>query len=215
MERIKLTEENFLDTVKKASAALKQGYAVVFPTDTLYGLGVDALREDAIERLFYLKKRPANKPVPILVKDTEMAKELAFVDARQEEILKKLWPGAFTLVLFKKKNVSLRLSANTQKIGLRIPNNDFCRALLNEFNGPITSSSANVSGMKSTGNIDEILQQFKERSVLPDLVIDAGDISNSEPSTVLDITKKEPVILRMNQTTLAGMAEIFDKKLRL
>src|SRR3989344_4994196 len=213
MERIKLTEENFLDAVKKASTALKQGYAIVFPTDTLYGLGVDALREDAVERLFYLKKRPANKPVPIFVKDIEMAKELAFIDARQEEILKKLWPGPFTAVLFKKNKISLRLTANTQKVGLRIPNSDFCRALIRDFGGPITGSSANVSGMESTGDIDEIFKQFKEHSTAPDLVIDAGDILSSEPSTILDITQKEPLILRVNQTTLKKMSEIFDKKL--
>ena len=213
MERIKLTEENFSDAVKKASIALKQGYAIVFPTDTLYGLGVDALREDAVERLFYLKKRPANKPVPIFVKDIEMAKELAFIDARQEEILKKLWPGPFTAVLFKKNKISLRLTANTQKVGLRIPNSDFCRALIRDFGGPITGSSANVSGMESTGDIDEIFKQFKEHSTAPDLVIDAGDILSSEPSTILDITQKEPLILRVNQTTLKKMSEIFDKKL--
>jgi len=213
MERIKLTEENFSDAVKKASIALKQGYAIVFPTDTLYGLGVDALREDAVERLFYLKKRPANKPVPIFVKDIEMAKELAFIDARQEEILKKLWPGPFTAVLFKKNKISLRLTANTQKVGLRIPNSDFCRALIREFGGPVTGSSANVSGMGSTGDSDKILQQFKEHSTAPDLVIDAGDILSSEPSTILDITQKEPLILRVNQTTLKKMSEIFDKKL--
>jgi len=213
MERIKLTEENFSDAVKKASIALKQGYAIVFPTDTLYGLGVDALREDAVERLFYLKKRPANKPVPIFVKDIEMAKELAFIDARQEEILKKLWPGPFTAVLFKKNKISLRLTANTQKVGLRIPNSDFCRALIRDFGGPITCSSANVSGMESTGDIDEIFKQFKEHSTAPDLVIDAGDILSSEPSTILDITQKEPLILRVNQTTLKKMSEIFDKKL--
>ncbi|MDP4010336.1 MAG: L-threonylcarbamoyladenylate synthase [Candidatus Spechtbacteria bacterium] len=213
MERIKLTEENFSDAVKKASTALKQGYAIVFPTDTLYGLGVDALREDAVERLFYLKKRPANKPVPIFVKDIEMAKELAFIDARQEEILKKLWPGPFTAVLFKKNKISLRLTANTQKVGLRIPNSDFCRALIREFGGPFTGSSANVSGMESMGDIDEIFKQFKEHSTAPDLVIDAGDILSSEPSTILDITQKEPLILRVNQTTLRKMSEIFDKKL--
>ncbi|MEX2144890.1 MAG: L-threonylcarbamoyladenylate synthase [Candidatus Spechtbacterales bacterium] len=215
MERIKLTEENFLDTVKKASNALKQGRVIIFPTDTLYGLGADALRKDAIERLFYLKKRPANKPVPIFVKGIKMAKELAFIDSRQDSILNKFWPGPFTLVLFKKNKISLRLSANTQKVGLRVPDSDFCRALLNEFRGPVTGSSANVSGMQPTGNISEILAQFKEHSVLPDLVVDAGDISAAEPSTVLDITRDEPLVLRMNQTTLEKMSNIFGKKLNL
>ncbi len=210
MKRVKLTENNISDIVREAADKLQKGRAIIFPTDTLYGLGADALREDAVERFFALKKRPANKPIPLFVKDIDMAKELAFIDKKQEEILSKFWPGAFTFVLNKRKKVSSRLSANTQKIGLRIPNNDFCRALLNEFNSPITASSANISGMENPADVDEIINQFKAESVTPSFVIEA-DKQAGEPSLVVDISfPQKPQVIRMSQTNPQKMQEIFD-----
>lgn len=196
MEKIILTKDNFKDVIKRTSQILKRGEVVVFPTDTLYALGVDASGTQAVDKFFALKKRPADKPVPIFVKDIEMARELAHVDEKQEDILKKFWPGPFTFVLRKKEGVSERLSANTEKIGLRIPDDEFCQALLKELDSPITGSSANISGMESGREADKIIEQFKEYSVLPELIIDAGDLPISEPSAVIDISGERPVILR-------------------
>lgn len=209
MLRRALTQENIIQVAAYAASALAHGNAIIYPTDTLYGLGVDALNEKAVERFFALKKRPANKPIPLFVRDIEMARELAFIDKRQERILEKLWPGAFTCVLYKKHKVSLRLTAQTQKIGLRIPDNEFCRLLLDKFGGPITSSSANISGQDATNNLDDILKQFAQFSLTPDFVVDAGHIGDLNPSTVLDITAREPKVLRISQTTPMQLKKIF------
>ncbi|MEX0877375.1 MAG: L-threonylcarbamoyladenylate synthase [Candidatus Spechtbacterales bacterium] len=210
MIRIKLTEENLESVAKKAAEHIRQGEVVIFPTDTLYGLGVDALKTTSVEKLFALKKRPASKPVPVFVKNIEMAKEFAFIDKKKEAVLERLWPGPFTVVLDKKEDISDRLSAGTGKVGLRMPADNFCLELLRRFEGPITGSSANVSGMSSYSDIDAILRQFKEYSEEPAFVVDAGVLEEKEPSTVVDLTGAHPRILRMNQTTLKKLKEVFD-----
>lgn len=187
---------------------LRAGNSVVFPTDTIYGLGVDALREDAVARFFALKRRPATKPVPLFVRDIAQAKELAFIDKRQEAILEKLWPGPFTLVLHKKNPVLNRIAAGTHTVGLRIPDNEFCTALLEEFEGPITAASANVSGEEAAPDMDTIIAQFKKHSMVPDLLIDAGPLADTNPSTVIDIIGEKPKILRLSATTPQRMKEI-------
>lgn len=211
MIRKKLTDKNLLEIAQEAADYLKRGHAIIFPTDTLYALGVDALNESAIERFFALKRRPVNKPVPVFVRDIKMARELAFIDKRQEGILNKLWPGPVTFVLNKRDKVSLGLSALSDKIGLRVPDNKFCQALLNTFGRPITSSSANISGMEGGRDLDKILEQFKKKSMILEFIIDAGILAQSEASTVIDITGSQPKILRINQTTLPKLQSIFDK----
>lgn len=209
MTRDKLTQDNVIQLAREAAQRLRHGHAIIYPTDTLYGLGVDALNTEAVEHFFVLKKRPANKPIPLFVSDIKMARTLAFIDKRQEEILRSLWPGPFTCILYKKHDVSSRLSAGTQKVGLRIPNNEFCRILLAQFGGPITSSSANISGQDATDNLDAIVEQFATHSLTPDFVVDAGPLGNSAPSTVLDITGSKPVLLRINQTSADQLKKIF------
>lgn len=209
MTRKKLTKQNADEIAEEAAGVLKRGYAAIVPTDTLYGLAVDALEVDSIAHFFAVKKRPKNKPVPLFVKDIKMAKDLAFIDKRQEKILKELWPGPFTFVLRKRDRVNRRLSAGTEKIGLRIPNHIFIQALIYKLKRPITGSSANISGMDPSGNLDEIIEQFKENSRVPEYIVDAGELKSKNPSTVVDITSKEPKILRMNMTTMEKMQEVF------
>ncbi|MEX0916578.1 MAG: L-threonylcarbamoyladenylate synthase [Candidatus Spechtbacterales bacterium] len=208
--RVALTPGNIQEIAATSADFIRRGYAVVFPTDTIYGLAVNAVDKASVDRFFALKRRPSGKPVPIFVRDIAMAKEVAFIDARQEAILEKLWPGAFTLVLKKKDSISERLSAGTDTIGLRIPNHTFCQALLAKLEGPITASSANISGMEATADPDEIIAQFKEHSMVPDFFVDAGVLENTTPSTVIDITGEKAKILRMSATTPAMMRAILD-----
>lgn len=211
MVRKKLTDKNLLELAQEAADYLRRGHAIIFPTDTLYALGVDALNESAIKRFFALKRRPANKPVPLFIRDMKMARELAFIDKRQEDILNRLWPGPVTFVLNKRDKVSTLLSAQSDKIGLRVPDNKFCQTLINIFGKPITSSSANISGMEGGRDLDKILEQFKKKSMIPEFIIDAGILAQSESSTVIDLTGSQPKILRINQTTLPKLQSIFDK----
>lgn len=195
---------------QQVADTIRRGYAAIIPTDTIYGLAVNATDAAAVDRLFALKRRPASKPIPLFVRDVAMAKELAYIDGRQEAILERLWPGPFTFVLEKRDNVSNRLSANTNTIGLRIPDSSFCRLVLEEAGVPLTGSSANVSGMETPPDIDGIVQQFREHSMVPELVVDAGRLENKTPSTVIDIRGEKARILRMSATSPAMMRAILE-----
>lgn len=173
--------------LKKAVNAIKEGKVLVCPTDTVYGLICDAGKKEAVARLYKIKKRPKNKPIPMFVSDISMAKEIAEISVKQEKFLKKVWPGPVTAVLEKKGGGT---------IGIRIPNHKFLLDLVKQ-NGPLAETSANISGRPASGKFKEVLEQFAlSRVEGPDLAIDAGDLPLSKPSQVLDLKFSPPKILR-------------------
>lgn len=211
--KIVLNEHNQRKAVGECVNYLQRGYAVVFPTDTIYALGVDALNADAVEYFFALKKRASSKPVSVFVSDFEMARSIADISPRQQSILQHFLPGKFTFVLKQKTSARLneRLSAYTDTIGVRIPDSLFVHALVSSFGKPITASSANVSGLPAPNNIDAIFAQFQQHHNVPDLLIDSGTITNTTPSTIIDITHSSPKIIRMSATDPATMKNIMSR----
>ena len=187
MISLKLTEESFEDILKKAVEAIKAGGVLVCPTDTVYGLICDAGNKEAVKRLFEIKRRDKNKPVPIFVKDMKMAKKIARIDKEQESFLKKVWPGKLTAVLKSKKRGT---------VGLRIPDYKFVNRLLLKTGRPLTGTSANVSGIPGSTKIKEVISQFQGRKNQPDLIINAGNLKKSQASTVVDLTVLPPKIIR-------------------
>ncbi len=183
MEIVKLKGK----TIGKAAEAILKGQIVVFPTDTIYGLLCDVGNRKAMSKLFKIKGRAKNKQVPVFVKDIKMAKRFCYIDKKQEEFLKKVWPGKVTVVLKSKEGGTL---------GLRIPRGDFIRKLMSAVNRPISGTSANISGKPGSGRITEIIKQFKGRKCQPDLIVDAGNLKKSRPSTIVDLTAIPPKILR-------------------
>ena len=107
MEILKLEPENLAETIKKAAKSIKEGRIIILPTDTVYGFVADATNKKAVEKLFKIKKRKKEKPIPIFVKNIEMAKKLVLIDKEQEKFLKKVWPGKVTVVLERKKGQNL------------------------------------------------------------------------------------------------------------
>ena len=210
MDTITLGKDNREEVIVRAVQALRRGRVIVYPTDTLYGLGADIMNEAAVRRLFALKGRPASKPVPVLVDGIEMARTLAFIDAKQEKILHAVWPGALTAVLWKKHAISSLIAALGQTVGLRMPKRSFCLELVRALGGPITATSANVSGEQGSVSLAAVLGQFKKEKRFPDFVIDAGELPPASASTVLDCTGTKPKVLRMGPITLEKMKEILD-----
>ena len=198
---LKLSNKNIDSVVKIAERAVKEGEIIVAPTDTVYGLLADATNKEAVERVFQIKKRRKNKAISVLVKDLKMAKQLAVIDKKTEQILKKIWPGQITIVLKKKKGVKV-FGAKKRTIALRIPNHRFIRKILEETDRPLVSTSANISGKPASVKIKNILTQFKNKKYLPDLIIDAGNLEKGLPSTIIDLTKKNPTILRRGKEVL-------------
>jgi len=188
-------QKNFEEIIGKAMKFIKEGRVVVLPTDTVYGLAADAANKKAVERLFKIKKRKRNKPIPIFVKDIEAAKKIAEIDKKQEKFLKKVWPGKVTAVLKKKKEQKI-YGVDKKTIGLRIPKYKFITALLFKINRPLTGTSANISGKPASIKIEEALKQFENERYQPDIILDAGNLPKNKPSKVVDLTGKKIKILR-------------------
>lgn len=194
--------------LNEAVEILKKGGSIVYPTDTVYGLGINPFDDFAVRRLFRIKKRPSDKPVSLIVKSIAMAKKLAYIDIKKEKILRALWPGAVSVVLYKRDIVSNLISADTNTVALRIPDNAFCLDLVKAFNSPVTSTSANISGESAMNDPAAIYGRFKKEPYRPDLIIDGGVLETKQASTVLDLTKDKPKVVRVGPVKLQHLNEL-------
>lgn len=183
--------------LKEVGKAIKGGKVIVFPTDTIYGLIADAKNKKAVERIYRIKKRPKNKPLPIFIKDLKQAKKLARMDKKQEGFLKSVWPGKVTAVLKRKKGGIKLYGVDEKTIALRIPKYKLMNKILKMANRPLTETSVNISGKPPITKIKEIIRHFRNKKLRPDLLIDAGDLPKSKPSKVIDLTVFPPKILRI------------------
>ena len=202
MSILKVNQRNLKTIVKITVKSIKQGKVVVCPTDTVYGLLADATNEKAIKKLLKIKKRRTQKPIPVFVNDLKTAKRLAQINKNQEKFLRKVWPGKVTTVLKRKNKLPKILFTGKKTIGLRIPKYKLVQDLFKKLNCPLTGTSANISGKPASNNIKEIINQFKNQPSAKnsggqlDLIINAGNLPKSKPSTVLDLTIWPPKILR-------------------
>jgi L-threonylcarbamoyladenylate synthase len=185
------------DKIKIARMAMKNGSIIIYPTDTVYGIGANVFDEEAILKVFSIKKRPLNKPLSICISRIEDIKQVAKIDSKIETIIRNILPGPFTIILKKNDNISSLLTAGSDKIGIRIPDNSVCMDLSRDF--PITSTSANLSGYDIPESADEVLNQLGS-SV--DIMMDAGICKHGIPSTVIDMTVYPPKVLREGAGTL-------------
>jgi len=184
---------NKKEIARIAKSALAKEEVIVFPTDTVYGLICDARSENAVKKIFEIKKRSFEKPIGIFVKNLKMAKEFAKIEKKQENFLNNFWPGKLTAILKKKKDLPV---GEEKTIGIRIPDYKLIRFLFKEIDFPLAQTSANISGRPATTKIKEVLKQFEKEELKPDLVLDAGNLKETKPSTVIDLTGGEPKILR-------------------
>jgi L-threonylcarbamoyladenylate synthase len=185
-------------------AALKVGKVVAYPTDTSYGLGVDASNLKAIKKLYKIKGRNFNKPVHVVVPSVAYARKIVDWNISASQLARKFWPGALTLVLgLKAKGVGYRmLSARSGFIGLRMPKNQIALDLAKYLNSPITATSSNVSGKPDCYSADEIISQFQKQKFKPDIIINAGKLPERKPSTVVKIVDGKIETLRKGPVTV-------------
>ncbi len=199
MEIIRLTETDLDTAVRRTTEVLTQGGIVLYPTDTTYGLGVDATNQEALKRLKQLKGRDAAKPISILVKDRDMIRTYGIMNEQAQSLIARFLPGPLTLVLGATDKVLKELNA-LGEIGVRIPNEPFCTLLMQRYPNPVTATSANIAGREAERNIDQILSQFGPAQEEIALVIDAGERGNAS-STVVSCVSDIPVILREGALT--------------
>lgn len=196
METLKLSADNIETCAKRAAGILRAGGLVIYPTDTVYGLGADAFSDEAVAKIYTVKARDESKPVHCVVASLDMAAEYGELNDTARALAKKFLPGPLTLVVEKKTGISSGIAQGIETIGFRIPKDDFCIALAHEFGRPYTTTSANVSGMETGKTPQAVLEQLGDKAVLVDLVIDAGELPRSKPSTVVGVHGKEVVVLR-------------------
>ena len=142
------------------------GHIYLYPTDTIYGLGVDATDAEAVSQLFELKGRNENKPISIVVSDLKMAETYAEVTLLAKKLAKKFLPGKLTIVLTAKDALASAITAGTGTVGIRIPNHPVPLQLVRDIGKPITATSANVADMPTLHSVPEILEQFGEKKIM-------------------------------------------------
>lgn len=191
-ERGGVVEEADLDIILNV---LSKGGILLYPTDTLYGLGVDALNSEAVDRLFLLKGRPRNRPVAVMVQDLRMANDYVVVTERAHRLAECFLPGPLTIILEARQNMPHAVLCGGNSLAIRIPKHPFCEQLSAAFPHPITSTSANVSDQTPASDVDGILAQFGSKAGNIDLIIDEGVVPGT-PSTIVDISTHEIKIVR-------------------
>ncbi|MFA6587968.1 MAG: L-threonylcarbamoyladenylate synthase [Patescibacteria group bacterium] len=183
------------EIIQEALKLLLLGGVVVYPTDTAYGLAVDASNEEAIGKIFIMKQR-IQKPLPVLVENLKMAKKYVTIDIYVESLMKKYWPGAVTFILPSKNVLPKSLTLGLLTLGVRQADQAVAQALIKGLSRPITTTSANISGAGVFYSGQEVARHFGKFQIKPDLILDAGDIPEEPPSTIVDLSQKPPKILR-------------------
>ncbi|MBR5504140.1 MAG: threonylcarbamoyl-AMP synthase [Methanobrevibacter sp.] len=179
-----------MDLINKAIDIMAQGGVILYPTDTVYGLGANIFNNEAVLRIYEIKQRERSKPLSVLVSNRESLELIAHLNDYSREVVNKWLPGPFTFILNKRKLVSPYVSSSS-KVGVRIPDYEIARQLASIF--PITTTSANIANEDTLSNPHDILRQIGDDI---DLVIDVGDLSGGKPSTVIDLTLAKPSLIR-------------------
>ena len=195
MEIVKIADVGVDTAAAQAAGVIAQGGIIVYPTDTLYGIGVNALNADALARMYELKGREKNKPSSILVPSVDAIAQYAVLSPQARAMAEKHLPGALTLVLPALENVPPELVLDGG-VAVRVPDDSFALtlAMMSEF--PITATSANLAGEPTGATIPDIMRQFGEKTIGVDLLIDGGAKDAGTPSTVVSFTGDVPQVLR-------------------
>ena len=178
--------------MKTAVGVLRDGGLIVYPTDTIYGLGCDLFNKHAIEKIYQIKGNDKRKYLSFICSDLKKISEYAYVSNAAYKIMRRLLPGPYTFILNATRQVPKVLLEKRKTVGIRVPDNAVCNALLAEFGNPVISTSACLPGQDYIGDPDVIESTFTRKV---DLFLDAGP-GGLEPSTVVDLTQDEPVLIR-------------------
>ncbi|WP_330111565.1 L-threonylcarbamoyladenylate synthase [Cetobacterium somerae] len=195
MKRIVFKENNIdLEVIKNE---LNNNGIIIYPTDTVYGVGasIDSLK--GLQKIYEAKERNFNSPLIVLLSKVEYIEKIAIIDEEKKIIIEKLasefWPGALTIILNKKENVPGIMVSNGETVGVRIPALKLAQDIIESVGGILPTTSANISGEKTPRSFEELSEKFKERV---EVIVDGGKSPLGIESTILDLTKTLPKILR-------------------
>lgn len=203
-----LDQTNFdQNSLKQAADFIREDKTVIFPTETVYGLGANALSENAVAKIFIAKGRPQDNPLIVHVSNLEMMNDLidAPLNDACNKLIKAFWPGALTLILKHSKLVPSIVSANLETVGIRMPDHPIALKLIELAGVPIAAPSANLSGKPSPTEANHVLSDMMHRV---DMIITANNSRIGIESTVLDMSTEIPVLLRPGGITISQIESI-------
>jgi len=210
---IKIDPENPSEKdIKNVAATVKKGGVVIFPTETLYGLGGKASDEEVLKKIYHIKRRSPMKPLPVMISNiSEVHGIISHFPERAKLLADRYWPGPLTLVMKSSPTVSPLITCGKDTVGIRIPANRIALDLLKAVGEPLAVTSANISREEDILTIDEIISYF-EKEV--DIIVDGGSLTFGVSSTVVDITPASPVILREGKISSGEILSFLKSKKR-
>jgi len=195
--------------IPKAAAIIKRGGLVAFPTETVYGLGANALDAKAVAKIFAAKGRPADNPMIVHVSSIEEVVPLVIgVPKKAELLMRRFWPGPLSIVFPKSKKVPDIVTAGLDTVVIRMPSNTIARALIAESGLPIAAPSANTSGRPSPTKASHVMEDLSGRI---DAVIEGGSCENGLESTVIDVRTPVPTILRLGSLPIEEIEKVIGR----
>lgn len=210
MEKLVFSSENLnLELIKEK---VKAGSIVIYPTDTVYGVGADIFSLAGIERIYAAKERNFTSPLIALISDRKYVEEIAYIDEENRDkvqaLMENFWPGGLTIILRKKDVVPGIMVSNGETVGVRIPNHKISMEIIESVGGIMPTTSANISGEKTPRSFEELSQVFKERV---DILIDGGASPLGTESTIIDMSKNIPKILREGSISKSEIEKVIGK----
>ena len=188
---LKCNEQN---DITKGASIVKNGGVIVFPTDTLYGIGCDPYNEKAVDKIFKIKNRDKTNPLPILASSIVDIEKIVLLDRTAKKLAQIYWPGALTIIVpLIDKKISDNLRAGKMSIGVRVPNNICALSLLKDCKY-LTGTSANKSGEAGCKSFSEVLSSSSLRGF--DAILDGGEVEEKVQSTIVDLTGQHPRVIR-------------------
>lgn len=203
---IDLQEINNYDDLNEAAQIIKDGGLVLFPTETVYGIGANAFDDEAVKKIFIAKGRAQDNPLILHISDMKMLEEIAEnISDLEYKLMETFWPGPFTIILNKKSNIANQATCNGNTVGVRMPSNRIAYELIKRAKVPVAAPSANVSGRPSGTNINDIIEELKDKV---DYIINGGDTEIGLESTVVRVIDNEVKILRPGKITKEDIEKV-------
>ena len=212
MKIISLKTISELEIVSQADATLRRGGLVVYPTETVYGIGADVTNPEAVKKLSEYKIRPFGKPYSMAVADQRMAEKYVELNPTARNLYRQFLPGPLTVISKGKHLVAPGIESEIGTLGIRISSHPLVAKIVSSLGRPITATSANEAYMKKPYQISDIINHMSDKKKnMIDLIIDAGKLPKREPSTVVDTTMDDPVALRIGKIKLTKDNKIFSR----
>ena len=203
--KYKLDDKINMEIIKEAAKILKRGGIVAFPTETVYGLGADALQPAAVKKIFTAKGRPQDNPLIIHVADKDISDYVAEVPEMARELMDRFWPGPLTIIFRKNDIVPYETSAGLDTVGVRMPSDEVARLLIRALEHPIAAPSANISGKPSPTNFERCVEDLDGKV---DMIIGYGDSVVGLESTIVDYSVSPPRLLRPGFVTYEDLLQV-------